>query len=187
MPHLLHHRRRHSWPYCGPGPRRNVPLMRVAEQQAQLEQQFLTPLNSSDYFGDDAASAGIVPPPKTTRPHYRIWPYSKTTVEHTTPRAGYSYGSGSSSGSLRRMIRPPLDKARSLFVLPTTTSTGQNVVISYWVPQRPAEQPVAPDRGRELSSLPKHLAVDRNHRRCHSEQPRSWRRPSASLWTLAEE
>ncbi|KAB8215580.1 hypothetical protein BDV33DRAFT_180638 [Aspergillus novoparasiticus] len=184
MPHLLHHRRRHSWPYCGPGPRRNVPLMRVTEQQTELEQQFLTPLVSGDYIEDDAASAGIVPP-KSTRPHYRIWPHSKSTVEHTIPSTGHSYGSG--SGSLRRMIRPPLDKARSLFVLPTTTTAGQNVVISYWVPQKPVMQPAAPDRGRELSSLPKHLAVDRNHRRCHSEQPRSWRRPSASLWTLTEE
>lgn len=27
----------------------------------------------------------------------------------------------------------------------------------------------------------------RRHRRCHSEQPRSWREPNPGLWTLAEE
>jgi hypothetical protein len=81
------------------------------------------------------------------------------------------------------MIRPPLDKARSLFVLPTTTTAGVNVVVSYWVPQRDA----VPDRGRGVSALPSNLDVERNHRRCHSEQPRAWRRPSASLWTLQEE
>ncbi|KAE8354899.1 hypothetical protein BDV28DRAFT_146605 [Aspergillus coremiiformis] len=185
MPHLLYHKRRHSWPYSGPGPRRNVPLMRVAEQQNQLKQQFLTPVVSGDYLDDDVASAGIVRP-TTTRSHHRIWPSSKATVAsgpHPITSSGYSH----SSGSFRRMIRPPLDKARSLFVLPTTTTAGENVVISYWVPQQRPTQPVASDRGREVSSLPKHLSVDRNHRRCHSEQPRSWRRPSATLWTLTEE
>jgi hypothetical protein len=31
------------------------------------------------------------------------------------------------------------------------------------------------------------LRPGRRHRRCHSEQPRSWREPSRGLWTLAEE
>ncbi|KAE8385321.1 hypothetical protein BDV23DRAFT_165115 [Aspergillus alliaceus] len=185
MPHLLHHRRRHSWPYCGPGPRRNAALTRVVEQQNQLEQQFLTPLVSGDYLEDDAASAGIIRP-KDRRSHHRIWPHAKAPVasgQLPNPSSGYSYG----SGSLRRMVRPPLDKARSLFVLPTTCTAGENVVNSYWVPQQHPVRPIAADRGRELSSLPSHLDVDRSHRRCHSEQPRSWRRPSASLWTLTEE
>lgn len=39
------------------------------------------------------------------------------------------------------MIRPPLDKARSLFVLPTTTSAGKQVVVSVWVPQAAETQP----------------------------------------------
>ncbi|KAE8153747.1 hypothetical protein BDV25DRAFT_148719 [Aspergillus avenaceus] len=182
MPHLLNHRRRHSWPYCGPAPRRNSPVMRIPDQQVQLEQQYLTPLAPGDFLGDDATSAGIVRS-KTTRSH-RIWPYSKPAVATSANvphiNASSSYGHG--TGSFRRMIRPPLDKARSLFVLPTTTTAGENVLVSYWV-QGPPVQPVVPDRGR-VSTL---LSDDRNHRRCHSEQPRSWRRPSASLWTLKEE
>jgi hypothetical protein len=93
------------------------------------------------------------------------------------------------TGSLRRMIRPPLDKARSLFVLPTTTSAGKQVVVSLWVPQASETQPanMFTDRGRTTTDDSDYLAAERNHRRCHSEQPRSWRAPSASLWTLLEE
>ncbi|RAK94856.1 uncharacterized protein BO80DRAFT_469856 [Aspergillus ibericus CBS 121593] len=187
MPHLVHHRRRHSWPYCGPGTqlreRRNLPLVIP-------EQQFLTPVGSEDLLEDDAASAGIVRS-KTARPHRRwLAPW-----DSTPPRASghvASPGMGSGSGSLRKMIRPPLDKARSLFVLPTTTTAGESVLISYWVPQGAPVAPVAAPmsgRGRVSGSETGtgYLSVDRYHRRCHSEQPRSWKRPSASLWPLEEE
>ncbi|KAF7595376.1 hypothetical protein BBP40_006369 [Aspergillus hancockii] len=191
MPHFIHHKRRHSWPYCGPGPRRNTPtLIRVPEHQQQQQQQthredqFLTPLVSGDFLEDDAASAGIVRS-KTERSYHRIWPHSKSTVTH---HPGYSHG----GGSFRRMIRPPLDKARSLFVLPTAASSaGVGVVVSYWIPPQrryPGDDGGDQlDRGRKVSGLPGHLDMERNHHRCHSEQPRAWRRPSASLWTLTEE
>ncbi|OOF99523.1 hypothetical protein ASPCADRAFT_203302 [Aspergillus carbonarius ITEM 5010] len=177
MPHLVHHRRRHSWPYCGPGTqlreRRNLPLVIP-------EQQFLTPVGSGDLLEDDAASAGIVRS-KTARPHRRWFaPWDSTTPGAANP------------GSLRKMIRPPLDKARSLFVLPTTTTAGESVLISYWVPQGVPVTPVpAPMSGRGRASGSEtgagYLSVERYHRRCHSEQPRSWKRPSASLWPLEEE
>ncbi|RAH59959.1 hypothetical protein BO85DRAFT_254768 [Aspergillus piperis CBS 112811] len=193
MPHLVHHRRRHSWPYCGPGTqlreRRNLPLV-IAEQQRQFEQQFLTPVGSEDLLEDDAASAGIVRS-RTARPHRRWYaPWDTTSPSASGQVTDHHAGSG--SGSLRKMIRPPLDKARSLFVLPTTTTTGESVLVSYWMPQG---APILPpsgsiaERGRvaDVKTGAGYLSVERNHRRCHSEQPRSWKRPSATLWPLEEE
>ncbi|OJJ31549.1 hypothetical protein ASPWEDRAFT_62678 [Aspergillus wentii DTO 134E9] len=171
-----------------------ITFMAVGDREefvAALErdyQQFLTPVVSDGGFDvDDAASAGIIRS-KITRSH-RIWSSSRDTT------AGASESNGSSStASLRRMIRPPLDKARSLFVLPTTTTTGQNVVISYWAPPAPvplvAVQPLSAvemTRRRIVREESGSLSVERKHRRCHSEQPRAWRKPSASLWPLEEE
>lgn len=190
MPHFLQHKRRHSWPYCGPVThRRNLLALRAPQPEIPYpQQQFLTPVVSDGGFDvDDAASAGIVRS-KITRSH-RIWSSSRDAT------AGASESNGSSStASLRRMIRPPLDKARSLFVLPTTTTTGQNVVISYWAPPAPvplvAVQPLSAvemTRRRIVREESGSLSVERKHRRCHSEQPRAWRKPSASLWPLEEE
>ncbi|GIJ89040.1 hypothetical protein Asppvi_007969 [Aspergillus pseudoviridinutans] len=193
MPHLRHHRRRHSWPFGSPAAQ--LRERRIARNSsaldpstlAELEEHYLAPIVSEDLPEDDAASAGIVRT-KTTRSHR--WFASKHAVPHHTPSQRSSTMSGG-TGSLRRMIRPPLDKARSLFVLPTTTSPGKQVVVSLWVPQTAATQPadMFADRGRPTTTTDDsdYLAVERNHRRCHSEQPRSWRAPSASLWTLLEE
>lgn len=190
MPHLAHHRRRHSWPYCGGSntrERRTLPVITAYEPPHSFEQPFLTHLVPGDLPEDDATSAGIVRS-KTTWSHH-FWPYSRHAVPPEQQYSTTAAGSGSGS-SLRRMIRPPLDKARSLFVLPTTTTAGDNVFVSFWVPQRPqlgAPAGRIPDRGRTLGNSLGHLSIDRNHRRCHSEQPRAWRRPSATLWTLKEE
>ncbi|GKZ78128.1 hypothetical protein AnigIFM56816_001512 [Aspergillus niger] len=193
MPHLVHHRRRHSWPYCGPGTqlreRRNLPLI-IAEQQRQFEQQFLTPVGSEDLLEDDAASAGIVRS-GNARTHRRWYaPWDSASPGAPSQVTGHHAGSG--SGSLRRMIRPPLDKARSLFVLPTTTTTGESVLVSYWMPQEASVLPPSDsiaERGRvtDVKTGAGYLSVERYHRRCHSEQPRSWKRPSATLWPLEEE
>ncbi|PLB55884.1 hypothetical protein P170DRAFT_52123 [Aspergillus steynii IBT 23096] len=188
MPYLVHHRRRHSWPYCGgttPRERSTLPVLTATEPSNARESPFLASYLAAE---DDAASAGIIRS-KTTWSH-RFWPHSSRPT--AVPEQQYSTtAAGSSSGSsLRRMIRPPLDKARSLFVLPTTTTAGDNVFVSYWVPHRPELGAAAgghPDRGRSLGDGLGRLAADRNHRRCHSEQPRAWRRPSAALWTLKEE
>ncbi|KAL3463909.1 hypothetical protein BJX64DRAFT_286871 [Aspergillus heterothallicus] len=71
MPHLIYHKRRHSWPYCSSGvstrERRNVPIITVTEPDDELQSQFLTPIISEDMFEDDAASAGI--PQNKTLPH----------------------------------------------------------------------------------------------------------------------
>ncbi|PKX99200.1 uncharacterized protein P174DRAFT_427418 [Aspergillus novofumigatus IBT 16806] len=194
MPHLRHHRRRHSWPFGSPAAQ--LRERRIARNSsaldpstlAELEEHYLAPIVSEDLPEDDAASAGIVRT-KTTRSHR--WFASKHAVRHhTSSQRSATMSSG--TGSLRKMIRPPLDKARSLFVLPTTTSAEAQVVVSLWVPQAAETQPadMFADRGRTATTTAdesEYLAVERNHRRCHSEQPRSWRAPSASLWTLLEE
>jgi hypothetical protein len=193
MPHLRHHRRRHSWPFGSPGAQ--LREKRIARNSsaldpstlAELEEHYLAPIVSEDLpDNDDAASAGIVRT-KTTRSHHR-WFASKHAVRHGSSGHKSTTMSGG-TGSLRRMIRPPLDKARSLFVVPTTTSTGEQVVVSCWVSQADGTQPAdfVTDRGRKITDGPEYLTAERNHRRCHSEQPRSWRAPSASLWTLLEE
>ncbi|KAA8644062.1 uncharacterized protein ATNIH1004_008259 [Aspergillus tanneri] len=184
MPHLIHHRRRHSWPYSNGEARlrgrRNLPLPRVSEPQNPFEQQFLTPLVSGDFPEDDAASAGIIRS-KTARPH-RLWPHSSSreTVASGTSGQYPTTGAGSGGGSLRRMIRPPLDKARSLFMVPTTTTAGENVVISFWVPRQSGVQqlpPAAPGRvlGDDLQRLsasygiPRVVAPSAQHTMCARE------------------
>ncbi|KAF4162722.1 hypothetical protein CNMCM6936_001698 [Aspergillus lentulus] len=193
MPHLRHHRRRHSWPFSSPAAQ--LRERRIARDSsaldpstlAELEEHYLAPIVSEDLPEDDAASAGIVRT-RTTRSHR--WFGSKHTVRHHTSSQTSATARGG-TGSLRRMIRPPLDKARSLFVLPTTTSAEKQVVVSLWVSRPTETQPdeMYADRGRTTTTADDadYLAVERNHRRCHSEQPRSWRAPSASLWTLLEE
>ncbi|KAL4897983.1 hypothetical protein BDV59DRAFT_169009 [Aspergillus ambiguus] len=182
MPHLTHHRRRHSWPYCGPGAQKEpLPIIKVSAPDDELERQFLTPLAPEDLFDDPdaAASAGIVrPSTRSSSHHHHLWP-------HFRPAGPHEQYHVSGGGTLRRMIRPPLDKARSLFTVPTTTQAGENVLVSYWVSQEPGAMDL-PNVATHHRGRAAHLR-ERNHRRCHSEQPRSWREPSASLWTLLEE
>ncbi|KAG2413545.1 hypothetical protein HFD88_002734 [Aspergillus terreus] len=180
MPHL-HHRRRHSWPYSGPR-KQPLPIIKVSAPDDELAPPFLTPLAPEDLFDDpDAASAGIVRSPNPHH-HHHLWSHFRTAPTDKTPHLS---GSTGPPGTFRRMIRPPLDKARSLFTVPTTTATGESVWVAYWVQQgkgglsRGTERTTGTGMGTGR--------VERYHRRCHSEQPRSWREPSASLWTLLEE
>lgn len=209
MPHLFHHRRRHSWPYCGPVPRSSgrqyvTTLTNQAPEPDPLSpsySHFVVPLVPADIYGqDDASSAGIIRPKHLSRAH-RLWSTPKEPVANTSE--------SHRAASLRQMVRPPLDKARSLFVLPTTTTTaaaaaaaahGGNAMVTYLMPSpssspspTPSSLPVVPvqqpplvvdNRGRMFNRV---LDVERGHRRCHSERARSWREPSASLWTLTEE
>ncbi|RAH83270.1 hypothetical protein BO86DRAFT_55182 [Aspergillus japonicus CBS 114.51] len=194
--------------------------------QQLLEQHFLVPVGSEDLLEDDAASAGIGPSLTRTRAMpavasnarpRRWWSswWSSSARGGSSPRIDHAAPSGH-GGSFRKMVRPPLDKAKSLFVMPTTTNQypvggGEEVLFtSYLVPSPPSSQrawglgaagQVDPTPGGLLSVPVVDLAggrggrrgramdllAERNHRRCHSEQPRSWKRPSASLWPLEEE
>lgn len=207
MPHFLQHKRRHSWPYCGPiarsgtassAPTKNTPmLLRTPHIH---HPQYSVPLIPADIISDedntnDTASAGIIASKTKTRS--RLWP--------TVARNPKSRGTGIPAPvTTPATARPRLDKARSLFILPTAATTtalspaGWNIV-PHWMQIAPVSAipapvlvPVRPlvetgDRGRNaVAGLNGHGLVSR-HRRCHSERPRSWREPSASLWTLREE
>lgn len=88
--------------------------------------------------------------------------------------------------------RPPLSKSRSLFVVPSNMRTIEPDVMSAWIPpQTFTQQFVVSDLERGISAISgtdaARFVADRRHRRCHSEQPRAWRRPSATIWPLREQ
>ncbi|KAL4785434.1 hypothetical protein BJX76DRAFT_182296 [Aspergillus varians] len=180
MPHF-HHNRRHSWPYCGSSmrlrERRNLPIITVTgpPDEFEFEDQFMTPVDTEDLLEDDAASAGIIRS-QSTHSH-RLWHHSG---------AGHSQ-TNVSTVSLRKMIQPPLDRARSLFVLPTTMSAGETVLLPYWIHRLSAHPIATKDSAKARDGERGRLMSQKNHRRCHSERPRSWKQPSEKLWTLEEE
>lgn len=201
MSHIRHHRRHHSWPHCGPELCMREPrslALRVSKLGTgssshspwSFQHAAVAPLIAEELLDDDAEGAGIVRAPRA----HRLWslplgkgrdksiPVSTSAVEarrHVHRSV------------LRRLLRrPPLDKTRSLFVMPTTMTARDQVMISGWMPPRTTARPVVvSDRSRPpLSGVDAaRFVAERRHRRCHSEQPRSWREPSAGLWTLQEE
>ncbi|OJJ01731.1 hypothetical protein ASPVEDRAFT_52622 [Aspergillus versicolor CBS 583.65] len=181
MPHF-HHKRRHSWPYCGSGmrlrERRNLPIITVTAPSDGFdsESQFMTPVQSGDLLEDDAASAGII---RSQPAHsHRLWHHPKDGAKQNQTTVA--------AVSLRKMMQPPLDRARSLFVLPTTMS-GETVLLPYWVHRLSAHPITTNEKGRPQDGERGRLMIEKNHRRCHSERPRSWKQPSEKLWPLAEE
>ncbi|KAJ5173054.1 hypothetical protein N7492_005647 [Penicillium capsulatum] len=201
MPHLRHHRRHHSWPHCGSELCMSTPRgldLRVSKPghghnlhpQWSFQQAAVVPLVAEEMVDeDDAQMAGITRTPSRihrmwSRPLHYLPPRDPPvpTVAESRTHVHRSV--------LRRLIRrPPLDKTRSLFVMPTTMTAGDRMMISGWMPPRRSAQPlVVSDRARTVASVDaSRFAAERRHRRCHSEQPRSWREPSAGLWTLKEE
>ncbi|KAJ5513675.1 hypothetical protein N7463_003227 [Penicillium fimorum] len=93
---------------------------------------------------------------------------------------------------LRRLTRRlPLNKTRSLFVVPSNMKTGGSYLMSELIPPEELnEQAVFSDSDRRKSSVSRsdtaEFMGEKRHRRCHSEQPRAWRKLSATLWTLQE-
>ncbi|KAL4901420.1 hypothetical protein BDW74DRAFT_83404 [Aspergillus multicolor] len=176
----FHHKRRHSWPYCGSSTQlkeRNLPAITVTGPDDEFEGQFLTPIESDELFEDDAAYAGIVRS-QSSRSH-RLWHHSKDKKE--------AYQANAGTVSLRKMMQPPLDRARSFFVLPSTVSTKEMALLPYWVHRLSAHPIAAKERKAPQTETRGRLMVEKNHRRCHSERPRSWKQPSEDLWTLLEE
>jgi hypothetical protein len=202
MPSLRNHRRHHSWPHCGSEicmrePRRLE--LRVSKPGTgspghtpwYFQQAAVVPLIMEELADDDAEMAGIVPSqmPRT----HRIWsrPLLKDRNEDLEVSESMIEARKHVHRSLlRRLIRrPPLDKTRSLFVMPTINTRDQ-FMISGWMPPRSSARPIAmTSRRPTVLSVSEDMKfhTERRHRRCHSEQPRAWRRPSATLWTLQEE
>ncbi|KAJ5384057.1 hypothetical protein N7517_001968 [Penicillium concentricum] len=93
---------------------------------------------------------------------------------------------------LRRLTRrPPLNKTRSLFVIPTNMKSDGSYMMPRFIPPDELDKPAVPsdsDKWRSFMSRSDTAGFmgEGRHRRCHSEQLRAWRKPSASLWTLQE-
>ena len=221
MPHLLHHKRRHSWPYCGPiarsGTAGSAPTKLVSlPRPPQVHPQYTVPLLSSDLLSseeqdDDAASAGIIR--SRRKKGNRLWSTHTSTVKNPEGWVPVSNDGGGGGGDdisapvsapvttlPRQIARPLLDKTRSLPALPSSaTTTGAPIpdaranMVSRWDPRAsvPAQQPrltynAVRDNTMAASGQHEILSMKR-HRRCHSGRPRSWREPSASVWTLVED
>lgn len=203
MPNLRHHRRHHSWPHCGSelcmrAPSnleiRNLNPISVTEanQQWAFQQSTVVPLIAEEEPGtDDAEMAGIVRTP--SRSVHRLWsrPIQKPRCDDIPNSASAAEARKHVHRSvLRRLIRrPPLDKTRSLFVMPTMMNAGDQVMISGWMPPRLSARPVMVTERRSTISVTDspQFVTEKRHRRSHSAQPRSWREPSASLFSLKEE
>lgn len=159
-----------------------------------FQQATVVPPIAEDLEDDDAEMAGII---RSRNPRvHRLWsrPLLKDKREDIhLSTASVEARKHVHRSVLRRLIRrQPLDRTRSLFVMPTMRKAGDETVISGWMPPRISAQPVTiVERNQNQTALSgvdtAKLLVERRHRRCHSEQPRSWREPSASLWPLQEE
>lgn len=175
---------------------RNLELQ-IARPEAGLNlsqwsfQQATAPLIAEE-LPDDTEMAGIIRT-RPTRVH-RLWsrPLLKDNHDEIYLSATAVEARKHIHRSvLRRLIRrAPRERTRSLFVIPATRKAGDQTVISEWVPSRISAPPLASIE-RSLPALSEvdvaKFVTERRHRRCHSEQPRAWREPSASLWTLQEE
>lgn len=199
---MRHHRRHHSWPHCGSElcmrePRSlELRIFKPADGNPNFTpwsfQQATVPLIAEELEDDDAEMAGIV---RSRRPRvHRLW--SRTLLRDEREEIHLSATTVDARkhvhrSVLRRLIRRPLlDRTRSLFVMPTTRRAGDGTVISGWMPARISAQPVTVIERKRTALAGVDTAkwlTERRHRRCHSEQPRSWREPSASLWPLREE
>ncbi|KAJ5923528.1 hypothetical protein N7454_008773 [Penicillium verhagenii] len=205
MPSHRHHRGHHSWPHCGselcmrapPSLEirnlRPITIKEANNQQWALQQQStVVPLIAEEVPDtDDAEMAGIVRTP--SRSVHRLWsrPTQKPRCDDVPDSASAAEARKHVHRSvLRRLIRrPPLDKTRSLFVMPTMMNAGDQVLISGWMPPRLSARPVMVTEKRSAVSVAEspQFVAERRHRRSHSAQPRSWREPSASLFSLKEE
>lgn len=81
-----------------------------------------------------------------------------------------------------------MNKTQSLLVVPSNLVADPSILSALMQPQALLPLGASPDRGRSTLSGADaaRFVAERRHRRCHSEQPRAWRRPSATLWTLQE-
>lgn len=154
---------------------------------------------------DDAVSAGIVRS-KTMRHarHHRIWPSSccddsYDNMDDDDDIVSSVAEAGEVPSAILRRIVPQVDRAK-MFSHSSSSNDhvnadrdGDDVMVSYYEmnSQRQDSQSEKPAeaQNKELLIDPR-LQLEqsqRRHRRCHSEQPRSWREPSAELWPLKEE
>lgn len=156
---------------------------------------------------DDAVSAGIVRSKTMRHPRYhRIWPSpccdsSDDNMDDDDIVSSATEAGEVPSAILRRIV-PQVDRAK-MFSSHSTSSNehdrtdkdGDDVMVSYFETNNQRQgsrshgKQQAGAQNRDLLMDPRLRPEEsqRRHRRCHSEQPRSWREPSAELWPLKEE
>ena len=199
-----HHRRHHTWPHCGSElcmrePRGlGVHVSKPDDGPATYIPSSILPPTGYPITTDELLCDDMGMPELSRQPRRvpRFW-FRSTTKS----RDGEFSVSGSSEPTwrhtprrvFRRLTRrPPLSKSRSLFAVPSSAMTFQPSVLSaYLPPQGTSKQMVIVDFDRRRSSNSgadaARFMAERRHRRCHSEQPRAWRRPSATIWPLREQ
>lgn len=203
MPHIRHHRRHHTWPHCGSelcmreprgleihvsklgnGPATYIPL--------SFQRTRAAPFSTEQFLCDDMGMPELSRQPKRMP---RLW--FRSSAKGRSNQSSVSGSSGQTKQVYRSVIRrltrrPPLNKTQSLFVVPSNMGSGDLYTISGMItPHYVAEQALCSDSDMERSSASgvdaARFMAERRHRRCHSEQPRAWRKPSATLWTLQEQ
>lgn len=203
MPRIRHHRRHHTWPHCGSelcmrepaglgmhvsklgdGPATYIPLF--------FQEPTAVPLSTEEFLCDDMGMPELSRQPKRMP---RLW--FRSSIKGRSDQSSLPGSSGQTKqvyrSVLRRLTRRPyLSKTRSSLVVPSNMRSSDSFIMSDLItPHDVAEQTgfSDSDRGRSFvarADAAKFMAERRN-RRCHSEQPRAWRKPSATLWTLQEQ
>jgi hypothetical protein len=189
-----HHRRHHTWPYCGSD--------LCLRETRSLESNVFNPVNGpsgyvpvivEELLCDDMGMPELSRQPKRLP---RLWFRSsdKTRNEEATSTSSPDLTWRHTPRRVFRRLtrRPPLSKSRSLFVVPSNMRSVNPNVMSDWIPpQTFTRQFVISDTERGRSAISgadaARFIAERRHRRCHSEQPRAWRRPSATIWPLREQ
>ena len=145
------------------------------------------------YEEDDALSAGIIRP--TSPRHSRLWPCGSRKED--TVVSSVTEADELPVVVLRRLIWSRLEKARlhsSVRTANNSVAHGEDVIITYASPLHLTKEGLWIGELEESDKLNDSYhrrrvrpSRERKHRRCHSEQPRSWREPGPGLWTLLEE
>lgn len=151
------------------------------------------PLTTDELLCDDMGMPELSRQPKrTTRSWFRSGE-NKRNEEFSLSGSPVPTWKHAPRRVFRRLTRrPTLIKSRSLFVVPSKSMTIQPSVSSAYIPPQGLSRQILVvdfDRGRSPNSGADaaRFMAERRHRRCHSEQPRAWRRPSATIWPLREQ
>lgn len=168
----------------GDGPTTYIPLF--------FPETTLAPLSTEEFLCDDMGMPELSRQPKRMP---RLW--FRSSIKGRSDQSSLSGSSGQTKQVYRSVVRrltrrPSWSKTRSLLVVPSNMRSSDSFIMSSLItPHDVSEQTgfSGSDRGR--SSVAKadaaRCTAERQNRRCHSEQPRAWRKPSATLWTLQEQ
>lgn len=203
MPRIRHHRRHHTWPHCGselcmrePGSL-GMHVSKLGDGPAAYIQPFFqesteTPLSTEEFLCDDMGMPELSRQSKRMPRHW-----FRSSIKGRSDQSARLGSSGQTKQAYRSVLRrltrrPLLSKPRSLLAVPSNMRSSDSFIVSGLITSHGVvEQTVFSDSEGGRSSVARadvsKFMAGRRHRRCHSEQPRAWRKPSATLWTLQEQ